>query len=85
MVRMFDAYRQDNKDADFKLLHVFARIESCEKWREVRLTLAKGKDDVYNPDALAPAAADGCPNGHNKTKAARDAASTAERLHSSIK
>ena len=57
MFRMFDAYQQDNKDAEFKFLHIFARIESCEKWREVRLTLAKGVDDVYNPDALVIAAA----------------------------
>ncbi|KAE8804296.1 putative methionyl-tRNA synthetase [Hordeum vulgare] len=37
-------------DADFKFLHVFTKIESCEKWAVVRLALAKAKDDVYNPD-----------------------------------
>ena len=50
MVHMFDMYRRDNNDGEFKFLHVFTRIESCEKWKEVRLALAKTKDDVYNPD-----------------------------------
>ncbi|KAE8766316.1 putative methionyl-tRNA synthetase [Hordeum vulgare] len=31
MVRMFGMYRQDNNDQEFKFLHVFSRIESCEK------------------------------------------------------
>ncbi|KAE8778311.1 putative methionyl-tRNA synthetase [Hordeum vulgare] len=53
MVRMFGMYRQDNNDQEFKFLHVFSRIESCEKWREVRLALAKSKE-TYNPDASAP-------------------------------
>ena len=39
MIRMFEMYRQDNKDAEFKFLYVFTRIEKCEKWAEVRLNL----------------------------------------------
>ena len=31
MVRMFTMYRQDSSDQEFKFLHVFSRIESCEK------------------------------------------------------
>ncbi|KAE8791333.1 putative methionyl-tRNA synthetase [Hordeum vulgare] len=51
MVRMFDMYRPNNNDAEFKFLHVFTRIESCEKWTGVQLALAKAKDGVYNLDA----------------------------------
>ena len=80
IVRMFEAYLQDNKYADFKFLHVFTRIEMCEKWREVHLTLAKGKDGIYNPDAPAPGAAERHPDGNKKTKAAKNAAPTVEML-----
>ncbi|KAE8819713.1 putative methionyl-tRNA synthetase [Hordeum vulgare] len=31
MVRMFRMLRRDNNDQDFKFLHMFTRIESCEK------------------------------------------------------
>ena len=44
MVRMFEMYRQDSKDTEFKFLHVFTRIEKCEKWAEIRLNLGKGKN-----------------------------------------
>ena len=40
---MSEMYRQDSKGAEFKFLHVFSRIENCEKWAEVRLNLGKGK------------------------------------------
>ncbi|KAI5014703.1 hypothetical protein ZWY2020_056093 [Hordeum vulgare] len=46
-------FRRDNgNNADFKFLHVLTRIESCEKWAEVRLALAKAKDGVYNRTRL---------------------------------
>ena len=83
MVRMFEMYRQDSKDADFKFLHVFTRTESCEKWMEVRVNLRKGKEP-YNPDAPGAAAADGRPDGHKKAKSAKANATTTKRLHSSI-
>ena len=50
MVQMFNMYRQDSSDQEFKFLHVFSRIESCKKWREVWLTLAKAKE-MYKQDA----------------------------------
>ncbi|KAE8798114.1 methionyl-trna synthetase [Hordeum vulgare] len=38
MVRMFEMFRRDsNTDAGCKFLHVFTRIESCEKWAEVSI------------------------------------------------
>ncbi|KAE8814722.1 putative methionyl-tRNA synthetase [Hordeum vulgare] len=83
MVRMFGMHRADNKDQEFRFLHVFSRIESCEKWREVRLALDKAKE-TYNPDGPAPAAAEGRPGGTKKARAARDAAPAAEWLHASI-
>lgn len=72
MVRMFVMYRADNVNQEFKFLHVFSRIESCEKWREVRLTLDKAKE-TYNTDAPAPATAEGYLDGTKKARAARDA------------
>ncbi|CAM0912404.1 unnamed protein product [Alopecurus aequalis] len=45
MVRMFEMYRNDNEQGDFKFLHVFTRIESCEKWIDCRTALAKNKED----------------------------------------
>jgi hypothetical protein len=54
MLHMFQAYRGDHKGANFKFLHVFLRIETCEKWKKTRLTLAKTKDDVYKPDSRCP-------------------------------
>ncbi|KAE8792303.1 putative methionyl-tRNA synthetase [Hordeum vulgare] len=31
MLRMFAMYRADNEDQEFRFLHVFSRIDSCEK------------------------------------------------------
>ena len=84
MVRMFDMFRQDNIDQEFKFLHVFTKIESCEKWTECRLALAKAKEGIYNPNAPASATAKGRPDGNKRAKAARDSAPAAERLQSSI-
>ncbi|KAE8782820.1 putative methionyl-tRNA synthetase [Hordeum vulgare] len=80
---MFSMYRAENEDQEFMFLHVFSMIESCEKWREVRLAVDKAKE-TYNPDTLAPAAAEGRPHGTKKARAARDATPTAERLQASI-
>lgn len=44
MVRLFEAYRNDNDQTEFKFLHVFIRIESCEKLTEFWLSLATGKE-----------------------------------------
>ncbi|KAE8774003.1 putative methionyl-tRNA synthetase [Hordeum vulgare] len=83
MIRMFAMYHADNEDQEFRFLHAFSRIESCEKWREVRLALDKAKE-TYNPDAPAPLVAEGCPDGTKNARAARDAARTAERLQASV-
>ncbi|KAE8768851.1 putative methionyl-tRNA synthetase [Hordeum vulgare] len=83
MIRMFTMYRTDNKDQEFKFLHMFSRIESCEKWREVRLALDRAKE-TYNPDALLPVGAEGRPDGTKKARAVRDAAPATERLQASI-
>ena len=82
MVRMLEMYWQDSKDAEFKFLHVFSRIEKCEKWAEVRVNLGKGKEP-FNPDAPGSAASDGRPEGNKKAKAARASAPATERLHTS--
>ncbi|CAM0881406.1 unnamed protein product [Alopecurus aequalis] len=84
MVRMFEMYRNDNEQAEFKFLNVFTMIESCEKWIECRIALAKNKEAVYNLDAPVAGADEGWPIGNKKAKAVRDMAAAAERLQSSI-
>ncbi|KAE8791214.1 putative methionyl-tRNA synthetase [Hordeum vulgare] len=59
-----------------KFLHVFSRIKSCEKWREVRLALHKAKES-YNSDMPAPPTAEGRPYGTKKARTMKDAAPAA--------
>ena len=74
-------YRADEK-VEFKFLHVFTRIEGCEKWKQLRDQLCKAKE--YVPDAAAAGASEGRPDGHKKAKAARDGAPAAAKLQASI-
>ena len=64
---MFAMYRGDNQDADFKHLHVYKRIDKCEKWAEIRRAIDKAKE-TYKPDATTPGASDGQPDGHKLAK-----------------
>ncbi|KAE8821357.1 putative methionyl-tRNA synthetase [Hordeum vulgare] len=77
-------YRAHNEDQEFKFIHVFSKLEPWKKWRKFLLALDKAKE-TYNLDAHAPAAAEGCPDGTKKARAARDATPAVERLQSSIK
>ena len=76
-------YRQDRSDQDFKYLHVFKRIDKCEKWAGVRRTLAKAKE-TYKPDAPTPGAADGRPDGNKGAKKAKHTESATTRVQESI-
>ena len=67
LLRMFAMYRQDSSDQEFKYLHVFKRIEKCEKWADVRRTLAKAKE-TYKPGA-----GDGRPEGNKGAKKGKHA------------
>ena len=67
---MFGLYRQSNNDAEFKYLHVYKRIDKCDKWAEVRRTLEKAKE-TYMPDAPAPGASEGRPGGNKGAKRRR--------------
>jgi hypothetical protein len=49
MRRAFDMYIDDTDGQTFKYVNVFARIENCDKWADVRRNLAKNKDEQYNP------------------------------------
>jgi hypothetical protein len=82
MVAMFTAFREDNDGVDFKFIHVIARIETCDKWKETRNGLSKS--GAYDPTTAPPTAAEGRPIGHKKAKAMRDAAPATERLYTCI-
>jgi hypothetical protein len=85
MRRAFDMYSDDTDDHTFKYFNIFAHIENCEKWADVRRNLAKNKDKQYNPDALAPAASVGRPKlGQKKLKELKKASHPAERLQASF-
>jgi hypothetical protein len=43
MLNMFQAYRDDNSEVEFKFIHVFERIKTCEKWALVRASLLSGQ------------------------------------------
>ena len=79
---MFALYRQSNSDAEFKHLHVYKRIDKCEKWTEVRRTL--DKDETYKPDAPMPGAGEGRPEGNKGAKKGKHADSATARVQESI-
>ncbi|KAE8769679.1 putative methionyl-tRNA synthetase [Hordeum vulgare] len=83
MVLIFAMYHADNEDQELKFLHMFFKIKSCEKWREVRLALNKA-NKTYNSNAHVPVAAEGRPDGTKKARAARDVAPAAEQMQASI-
>lgn len=84
MRRAFDMYRDDT-GLQFKYLNVFHRIEECEKWKEVRRTLGKSKDEPYNPDAPGKAATEGRPElGQKKAKEMKRMGPPGERLQASL-
>ena len=62
---------------------MFTWIEKCEKWTDVRRTLAKAKE-TYKPDAPTPGVADGRPGGNKGAKKAKHAESAAARVQESI-
>lgn len=86
MRAMIAAYQEDKDDNEFKFIHIFARIEGCDKWTETRtaLTKAHAKATVYDPGAAPSTASEGHPVGHKKAKAIWDAPPVIEKLHSSI-
>jgi hypothetical protein len=85
MRRAFDMYGDDIDGQTFKYLNVFARIETCEKWAEVRQNLSKNKDEQYNPDAPAAAASTGRPKlGQKKLKELKKSGHPADRLQASF-
>jgi hypothetical protein len=81
---MFESYRDDNEDVEFKFIHIFKRIETCEKGTGTRVALTKAKEGVLYPIAVAPMASEGLPIGNKTTKLARDRALATKRLQSFI-
>jgi hypothetical protein len=62
-------YQDDNKNAEFKLLHIFTRIQNCKKWANMCTALFKG--GVYNSMAPVPGATEGRPKLGQKAKSAK--------------
>nr|XP_045089301.1 uncharacterized protein LOC109734644 [Aegilops tauschii subsp. strangulata] len=83
LLRMFALYRQSNSDAEFKYLHVYKRIDKCEKWAEVRRTLDKAKE-TYKPDTPTPGASEGRPDGNKGAKKGKHADAATARVQESI-
>ncbi|XBH56632.1 hypothetical protein VPH35_078415 [Triticum aestivum] len=83
LVRMFAMYRQGNSDQEFKYLHVYKRIDKCEKWAEVRRTLDKAKE-TYKLDAPTPGASEGRPDGNKGAKKGKHTDSAIARVQESI-
>jgi hypothetical protein len=85
MRRAFDMYGDDSDNHQFKYLNVFARIEGCKKWAEVRRTLSKNKDEQYNPDAPTASASAGRPKlGQKKLKELKKSGHPGDRLQASF-
>ncbi|XP_044421746.1 formin-like protein 2 [Triticum aestivum] len=80
---MFAMYRQGNNDVVFKYLHVYKRIDKCEKWAEVRRTLDKAKE-TYKPDAPTSGASEGRPDGNKGAKNGKHADAATARVQESI-
>ena len=76
---MFVLYRKSNNDAEFKYLHVYKRIDKCDKWVEVRRNLEKDKE-IYKPDAPAPGALEGRPDGNKGAKKGKHADAATARV-----
>ncbi|XP_071683286.1 uncharacterized protein [Lolium perenne] len=77
--RALDMYTDDT-GLQFKFLNVYARLENCEKWKEVRTTLSKSKTEQYNPDAPAASAAEGRLNSAKKLKELKKTGNPADRM-----
>ena len=80
---MFVMYRDDNGGQEFKYLHVFKRIDKCEKWADIRRTLAKAKE-TYKPDAPTPGASEGRTDGNKGAKKGKHADAATTRVQESI-
>ena len=83
LLRTFAMFREENSDQEFKYLHVIKRIDKCEKWANIRRTLAKAKE-TYKPGAPTPGAADGRPDGNKGAKKTKHAESAAAHVQESI-
>ena len=80
---MFAMYRQGNSDVEFKYLHVYKRIDKCEKWAEVRRTLDKAKE-TYKPDAPTPGTLEGRSDGNKGAKKGKHTDAATARVQESI-
>ena len=74
-------YKSINKVKDFKLMHCYKLLQSCEKWKAHRRTLNKNGRADLNAD---PQNSEGRPIGNKKAKAALAAAAKTDRVQSSI-
>jgi hypothetical protein len=85
MRRAFDMYGDDSDGQQFKYLNVFAHIEDCEKWAEVRRTLSKNKDELVQPRRSRRCCVGGLPRVRPKqAKELKKSGAPADRLQASF-
>jgi hypothetical protein len=83
MGAMIAGYREDTDNIEFKFIHVFARIETCEKWMDTWTALAKAKT-MFNPVAMLTPTSNGRPIGNEKSKALRDGRRVADHRKAAL-
>ena len=73
-------YRVLNKEKVFNLAHCLRKIQHCDKWKKLHISLNKGvPGDIGDVKTL-----NGRPTGNKKAKAALAAAANSERATASI-
>jgi hypothetical protein len=77
---MFQAYREDTDDVDFKCIHIFKRIETCEKWAETQASLGKANDGAFDPTATMSAR----PSGHGMRHRPQRGCNHAREVHPDV-
>ncbi|KAK1680271.1 hypothetical protein QYE76_041119 [Lolium multiflorum] len=81
---IIQAYRDDNKDVEFKFFHVFKQIESCDKWTLTWRHSPRPKRAASILQRRYRHPGNTGPSGQKAAKAERNAGPAAKRLQASV-